>query len=136
MPIYAKRCREAYEKTERNPTDKYEFVECVYRKSLRFARDEYLVQRGTKALIELTEPSNRGQFIHIDRIKGRSLIQEKQSASSGLWPWTDGAKRAGVIEKERGRSAYRIKDEFIEAMFQLYQKHLRGFTFVPKIPTS
>jgi len=123
MPDYAEDCRTKYEGTTRNTTDKYTFVECVYLGAVRNARDEQLVERGTKALIELTQLSNRGQFIHRERIGSHAMMASSQSASSGLWPWIDGDGRAGVIEKQR--NAYRIKDEFIEAMLQLYQNHLK-----------
>lgn len=59
------------------------------------------------------------KFIPIHSVRLLSGIRKGQSKTAGLWPWLE--RHAGVIEREEGQGGYRIKNEFYDAMKQVFR---------------
>ena len=114
MREYIRRCREAYYAGG----SELEYVQRVLSESEDPARQD-LVRRGTKVLIDLSKEQGRDKFIAIHSIRLLSGIRKGQSKTAGLWPWLE--RHADVIEREEGRAAYRVKNEFYDAMQQVFR---------------
>jgi len=112
MPEYVKHIWSAYLSGLLELRSRY--VRDVILEARRLQRDEDLVWRGTKALVELSSERGPDQWITIKEIRQRSGITPKQSATSGLWPWLGGG--AEVIQKKEGTRAYCIHSDFHQAM--------------------
>jgi hypothetical protein len=122
MREYIKRCREAY----CAGGSELEYVQGVLSESEDPARQD-LVRRGTKVLLELSKVQGRDKFISIHSVRLLSGIRKGQSKTAGLWPWLE--RNADVIEREEGQGAYRIKNEFYDAMVEVFreaQTHYSG----------
>lgn len=115
---YVKKCRECH------PPEKFpkEFVQCVFNKAQSKERGEKLVRRGTQALVALSGQKGQGEYIPLEEIMERAGIGRTgmggSSGSGGLWVW--GVKQASVIEERTRPKAYKIRNEFWEAMLGLF----------------
>ena len=111
MLKYVKDCKMKYVRGS-----EVEYVKCVLLGICDCQRDEKVVIRATKALLELSKEQGRDRFISRKDIVSRAGFERyKGPGSAGLWPWLK--KNADVVEKEEGR--YRIRNEFYSAIEQV-----------------
>ena len=94
-----------------------EFVQCVFQGATDHAIDNKLVEKGTRALVELSTERGAKAFIPLKDIIQRG--ETENSPSGGLWIWLK--DHADLLEKKPGRRrAYRIRGEFYKAMLQQF----------------
>ena len=124
MPKYSKECWKNY----LADGDAERLVKCIFSEAQKAAvlkgDEEYLVYKGSKALIELSQERARDVFVSRTEIRSRAEIESRQSDSAGLWPWFKGAE---VVEQKRGPTEYKIKGEFFDAMAWLYETVMAGY---------
>jgi hypothetical protein len=95
----------------------------------KYKKDEggELLERGLRALYELSKKEGRDKFIPAKRILELAGIRPNQTITAGLWNWLDewGVKGrpkfgAGIVEKAEGHDRkYRIRKEFYQAVEQV-----------------
>ena len=98
--------------------DAKSLVQCIYLKAQqeadKKADGKYVVNKGTRALVKLTiEARKRGQntSIPLNEIRREAGVE----GGSVVWPWT-WEQGADVVRKEPGHKAFKIREEFFEAM--------------------
>jgi len=111
MLEYVKDCKMKYVRG-----NEVEYVKCVFSGICNHQRDEEVVKRATKALLELSKEQGRDRFTSRKAILSRAGFERYKGPNSGLWPWLK--KNADVIEQEEGRRRYRIRNEFYLAIEQ------------------
>ena len=95
---------------------KVQYVRALLSCFRRDARGENLQERGIRALLSLIQEKGSGVPIPIKEIYDKSGIRRAQSSSAGQWGWV----RAGVVEELKGPKAYRIREEFRQAIEQVF----------------
>ena len=113
--------KKAIEKYQAGGSVEHEkFVLCVWNGIRKYANDKHVVERGTKALVELSADKP-------DALIPVSCVQERARthgfAYGGLWPWLD--DNADVVEREPG-SGIRIRCKFRKAMRKLILPSVPG----------
>ncbi len=111
---YAKDLRDQYDARK---LSKEEFLAGVLEVAIERAHGKGYVEKGTKALVELSKKHGRGRFIPVQEIRAKAEIE---SPSGGVYPWYDGS--AGVLVEQKRPHAVRIKDEFYDAMLKLFER--------------
>ena len=105
MLKYVEECLAQY----RTHGSESELVKCILREANQAAEkkgdNEYLVQNGTKALVQISRELGPDKFIPLEEIMKRG--ETGSSPTGGLWPWL---KKIGVdiLEKRSGPTAYKI----------------------------
>ena len=114
MRKYVEECKRSYVRGR-----EVQYVECVFSGARNNARNKKLVERATKALLDLSKKRGQDAFIPIQDLRAQAgFVGEEYEKGSGLWPWL--SHHADVVEKAEGRRAYRIKKEFYSAFEQLF----------------
>lgn len=114
MLSYVAECRQTYIKG-----NEVEYVECVIKGAMKHERNEKVVRRGTKALLQLSKAQGRDAFISRKQINLQAGF--KHYHRTGLYVWLKG--EADVVEKAKGQTAYRIRDEFYRAIDEAVSKY-------------
>ncbi len=101
---------------------KVKYLECLLLGAKEHAKGENLLERGLRALYQLSKEQGSDKYYTLEEIRRFSGIKPNQSATGGLWGWLNeyGAVKigAGIVERRDGGQprAYRIRKEFYEAV--------------------
>jgi hypothetical protein len=93
----------------------YADSEADERARLRAGRDQYIVRRATKALVQLQGQSPHG-VLGADILDKAGFQVYANSSSHGLWPWL--AKSGGRPVVVKFGATYRIDESFYPALQQ------------------
>lgn len=107
MLEYVKKCKDRYISGK-----ELEYVDCILKGVIANERSQRVVRRGTKALLELAREKGRNIFMSRRAVNSRARFERYGEA--GLYPWLD----AGVVEKAPRKEAYRIREQFHQALEQ------------------
>ena len=129
MLNYAKKAREAYDACDvKTEAAKAEFLKDVIKGAIDAAREEMIVPKATKALIELSMEENAN---HPHPILKSAILQRvdapryNRPGKSGLWPWFKKNDNADVVD-DNGKSV-KIKDEFYQEMIKTVYPKVKDY---------
>jgi hypothetical protein len=101
--------------------DAYKLVHSVHEELVRRCGEDGLNAKAIELFVRLAR--GRGQKTYIDMVE----VKQSKGTTGGLYPWLK-EWGADVLERQAVPKAYRIKDEFYDAMLSLFPSDANGVT--------